>query len=787
MLLLPLMSARGPRAASAAATTVKDTRLGVTTTRSAPTGDENPGFGLERPLVRTVRDAAGRGTASSGEMVRGPESIGSPRRTEWEDCSHEPAVEVRDVFMAPDPPVIGHPFELQLPAVARQMISGGEVAVTIKFHGLPVHVEYTDICQQTACPVLPGSFTFQYWRNVPSLAFPRSGRRGVSSSSNAMASSSLCAPSLGPHVWHAEPTKQQQQQQQQQPRLLPPCLHEEVAESDDPCDSIVPAHVTCATVANAVNAGTAPSAANAASVDYSQQSVVDYSQHATFFAQERRENPESRVESWSQPLESFCFRGDGGGCGGSVLYGVDCGPVDHLFPAHVSAAAEGPFRGFSGAAGGDLGLCALPPAVSWGIGAEHVQEVTPLAVLETIRALPGLAGGPSVPHRPMSRGAKAAVARVMMRRRAAEQQQQKRLQQEEEHQGSARPAGSDGEVAVKTGEMVCPRGPFAVFKHSLETPLIGSWEEARGVAEDAGKMEVEVVEEGRQGPDAGLFEGGAAVGRELAAMSAMAAVAVAKSAGESPQSAGTKRARELGIAEAVPPVSKAARGLWEVVACRERALADAADAIDPADVVNNVIDPIDAIGSIGVIGSMDLVQVAAGAGAVEAQAEAAASGVLGAGGMEEELRGELEWFAGAEIGGCMGSLFGGKADGLVGICVGQCLCCGGVKTTTTWTGCHAFTMAGVAGLPNELQPSQLLGPPTQAEDLPLHSSFLPTSLPAPGYHWDTDPPPTLPYSRPCAISPYARGGSQATLTDAHPPTQRVMWTAVPCSRSRDEF
>ncbi|CAI6008461.1 unnamed protein product [Closterium sp. NIES-65] len=612
-------------------------------------------------------------------MVRGPESIGSPRRTEWEDCSHEPAVEVRDVFMAPDPPVIGHPFELQLPAVARQMISGGEVAVTIKFHGLPVHVEYTDICQQTACPVLPGSFTFQYWRNVPILAFP--------------------GPYYARLMATDQPTKQQQQQQ---PRLLPPCLHEEVAESDDPCDSIVPAHVTCATVANAVNAGTAPSAANAASVDYSQQSVLDYSQHATFFAQERRENPESRVESWSQPLESFCFRGDGGGCGGSVLYGVDCGPVDHLFPAHVSAAAEGPFRGFSGAAGGDLGLCALPPAVSCGIGAEHVQEVTPLAVLETIRALPGLAGGPSVPHRPMSRGAKAAVARVMMRRRAAEQQQQKRLQQEEEHQGSARPAGSDGEVALKAGEMVCPRGPFAVFKHSLETPLIGGWEEARGVAEDAGKIEVEVVEEGRQGPDAGIFEGGAAVGRELAAMSAMVAVAVAKSAGESPQSAGTKRARELGIAEAVPPVSKAARGLWEVVACRERALADAADAIDPADVVNNVIDPIDAIGSIGVIGSMDLVQVAVGAGAVEAQAEAAASGVLGAGGMEEELRGELEWFAGAEIGECMGSLFGGKADGLAGMCAGQCLCGGGVKTTTTWTGCHAFTMAGVAGLSDDV-------------------------------------------------------------------------------------
>ncbi|CAI7914771.1 unnamed protein product [Closterium sp. NIES-54] len=172
LLLLQLLSARGPCAASEAATVVKDARLGVTTTMSAPTGDVNPGFGLEIPLVRTVGDAAGRGTGSSGEMVRGAESIRSPRRTEWEDCSHEPAVEVRDVFMAPDPPVIGHPFELQLPAVARQMIAGGEVAVTIKFHGLPIHVEYTDICQQTACPVLPGSFTFQYWRNVPSLAFP---------------------------------------------------------------------------------------------------------------------------------------------------------------------------------------------------------------------------------------------------------------------------------------------------------------------------------------------------------------------------------------------------------------------------------------------------------------------------------------------------------------------------------------------------------------------------------------------------------------------------------------
>ncbi|CAI7798127.1 unnamed protein product [Closterium sp. NIES-54] len=502
----------------------------------------------------------------------------------------------------------------------------------------------------------------------------RSGRRGVPSSSNAMASSSLCTPSLGPHVWHAEPSKQQQQQQQ--PRLLPPCLHEEVAESDDPCDLTAPARVTCATAANAasVNVGTAATAANAASVDYSQLSVVDRSQQASFFAQERRENLESRVESRSQPLESFFF---GGGCGVSVLHGVDCGPVDHLFPVHVSAAAEERFCGFGGATAGDLGLCALPPAASCGIDAEHVQEVTPLAVLETIRALPGLAGGPSVPHRPMSRGAKAAVARVMMRRRAAEQQQQKRLQQEEQQ-------GSDGGVVVKAVEMACPRGPFAVYKQSLGTPLVGGWEEARGVAEDAGKMEAEVVEEGRQGPDTGRFVGGAPAARDLAAM---AAVAGTKSADESPQSAGTKRARELGVAEAIPPVSKAARGLWEVVACRERALADAADAIDPADVVT-VMDAIDAIGSIG---AMDLVQ------AVDAQAEVAASGVLGAGGVDEAVRGELEWFEGAEFGACMGSLFGGKADGT---CAGQCVCCGGVKNA--WTGCHDFTMAGVAGLSDDV-------------------------------------------------------------------------------------
>ncbi|CAI5487549.1 unnamed protein product [Closterium sp. Naga37s-1] len=530
----------------------------------------------------------------------------------------------------------------------------------------------------------------------------RSGRRGVSSSSNAMASSSLCAPSLGPHVWHAEPSKQQQQQ----PRLLPPCLHEEVAESDDPCDLTVPARTTSATAANAANAGTAPTAANNASVDYSQLSVVDYSQHATFFAQEWRENLESRVEFRSQPLESSFFGGDGGGCGGSVLHGVDCGPVDHLFPAHVSAAVEGPFRGFSGATAGDLGLCALPPAASCGIGAEHVQEVTPLAILETIRALPGLAGGPSVPHRPMSRGAKAAVARVMMRRRAAEQQQQKRLQQEEQQQRSEKPAGSDEGVAVKSVEMACPRGPFAVFKQSLETPLVGGWEEARGVADDAGKIEAEVVEEGRQGPDMGRFEGGAAAGRDLATM---AAVAGAKSVGESQQSAGTKRARELGVAEAIPPVSKAARGLWEVVACRERALADAADAIDQADVVN-VMDAIDAIGSIG---AMDLVQ------AVDAQAEAAASGVLGAGGVDEAVRGELEWFVGAEFGTCMGSLFGGKADGM---CAGQCVCCGGVKNA--WTGCHDFTMAGVAGLSDD---ATLTGPPPSKRRDEFWSASKPVS------------------------------------------------------------
>ncbi|CAI5462848.1 unnamed protein product [Closterium sp. Yama58-4] len=463
-----------------------------------------------------------------------------------------------------------------------------------------------------------------------------------------MASSSLCAPSLGPHiphlpspspprVWHAEPS----QQQQQHPRLFPSFLHEEVAESEDPCDRTVPARTTDAAAANFVIDGTAATAVNAASVDYSQLSAVDWSQHATFFAQERSENFELQPESQSQPLESSFPGGFGGGFDGSVLHGVDCGAVDHLVPVNASAATEGPFRGISAAGGGDFGFCALPPAASCGIGAEHVQEVTPLAVLETIRALPGLAGGPAVPHRPMSRGAKAAVAR-----------------------------------------------------QSLETPLVSGWEEARGVGEGAGIMEAEVVAEGRQGPDTGLFEGGVAAGREVACANA----------GESTQSAGTKRARELGVAEAVPPVSKAARGLWEVVACRERALADAADAIDPADFVNNAIDAIGFIGAIGAIGAIDLVQAAAGAGAVavDGHVEAAASGVLGAGGVEEAMRGELEWFAGEEFGTCMGSLFGGKVDGVAGMCAGQCVCCGGVKNTTTWTGCHDLTMAGVAGLSDDV-------------------------------------------------------------------------------------
>ncbi|GJP53848.1 hypothetical protein CLOM_g12974 [Closterium sp. NIES-68] len=139
--LLWLLPARAP-CTVAAATISKDPGAPTGGTMAARTAGLTSGLPPETLGSAPGRDAETRSASSSDSSRSGPgrssvattmtttmmmlmrgaetQSTGSrsPSRTEWEDCSREPTVEVRDVFMAPDPPVIGHQFELQLPAVA---------------------------------------------------------------------------------------------------------------------------------------------------------------------------------------------------------------------------------------------------------------------------------------------------------------------------------------------------------------------------------------------------------------------------------------------------------------------------------------------------------------------------------------------------------------------------------------------------------------------------------------------------------------------------------------------
>ncbi|GJP53846.1 hypothetical protein CLOM_g12973 [Closterium sp. NIES-68] len=497
-----------------------------------------------------------------------------------------------------------------------------------------------------------------------------------------------------PAVHARAPCPRASQRWQHHRAALAPCLIEEVAESDGPCEaSPVHARTTAATSAS-VDYRLHDVDYSVHDVDYRQRVAADYTQHAqlptgaTIVAQDGMENLESRVESRPQPLDSFLG-------GGSVLRGVDCGPVDRLFPAQFSpaSAADGSSLGTSAVAvggGGGGGGCGLPVAASCGATAGHAQAVTSLAVLERIRALPGLGGGAPVPHRPMSRGAKAAVARVMLRRRAAEQHQKQQRQQRRQK--------SEGELAAKARDMPCPRAPLVAVRGSPqaggEAPLAG-WEEARGVGKGEGMGGEEAVEEGREGRSTVLSGGGSAAA--AAARSEGAALGPVVSV------VGTKRAaRELrAVAEAAVPVSKAARTMWEVVACSERALADAAGAIRAAHATEAAAAAAAEVAAAEVAGSVLLgwngLDEGLGRGfewlvgeelGVRATSQRRFGGGQSAGAFFEVPQKQFEWPVGEEVGvraTSLSLLGGGQSGGAGGLCVGQCACCGGVKAA--WTEC----------------------------------------------------------------------------------------------------
>jgi len=51
-------------------------------------------------------------------------------------------------------------------------ISGGKVVIRVLYVGIPVHTETHDLCDETACPVAPGSFVLSHSQTLPSITPP---------------------------------------------------------------------------------------------------------------------------------------------------------------------------------------------------------------------------------------------------------------------------------------------------------------------------------------------------------------------------------------------------------------------------------------------------------------------------------------------------------------------------------------------------------------------------------------------------------------------------------------
>ncbi|KAK9755821.1 hypothetical protein RND81_01G053400 [Saponaria officinalis] len=96
------------------------------------------------------------------------------------------AVKVKGVEMNPDPVVSGEEAKFKISATSGKSITGGEVTITVYFHGIFVHSEKIDLCQETPCPIAPGDFVLSHVQTLPGItpAGPYSLKMSISGNDN---------------------------------------------------------------------------------------------------------------------------------------------------------------------------------------------------------------------------------------------------------------------------------------------------------------------------------------------------------------------------------------------------------------------------------------------------------------------------------------------------------------------------------------------------------------------------------------------------------------------------
>ncbi|KAL1190163.1 MD-2-related lipid-recognition protein ROSY1 [Cardamine amara subsp. amara] len=81
-------------------------------------------------------------------------------------------VKVKGVEITPDPVVSGDAATFKISGSTGEDISGGEVVIKVSYFGIPVHTETHDLCDETACPIAPGSFVLSHSQTLPSITPP---------------------------------------------------------------------------------------------------------------------------------------------------------------------------------------------------------------------------------------------------------------------------------------------------------------------------------------------------------------------------------------------------------------------------------------------------------------------------------------------------------------------------------------------------------------------------------------------------------------------------------------
>ncbi|CAF1708461.1 hypothetical protein Bca4012_006228 [Brassica carinata] len=97
----------------------------------------------------------------------------SLRATSFHNCDKRlDPVKVTGVEISPDPVVSGKAATFKITGSTDEDISGGEVVISVSLYGVHIHTETHDLCDESSCPIAPGTFVLSHSQTLPSITPP---------------------------------------------------------------------------------------------------------------------------------------------------------------------------------------------------------------------------------------------------------------------------------------------------------------------------------------------------------------------------------------------------------------------------------------------------------------------------------------------------------------------------------------------------------------------------------------------------------------------------------------